>query len=134
MIDGVDAVLDGITIDPWTDVLPVIVAESESVAGVLEPLAIAWRVPIVPSRGQANGWLRTTVARQLGRRAVAVGYLGDADKAGGDIEDNNWRVLDEVLDVKHWERVALTWDQVNDLGLADPVPDRRPRPGHLPGV
>jgi hypothetical protein len=117
ILDGVDNMLDSITIDPWDDVLPVLVAESESVAGVLLRVADALRVPIVPTRGQANGWLRTTVARQLAGRPIVVGYLGDADKAGGDIEANTRRVLDEVLDIKHWERLALTWDQVESFGL-----------------
>ena len=122
MLDAVDAVLDGLPLDPWGDVLPVLVVESESVAGVLARLAHTYRVPIVPTRGQTNGWLRTTVARELGGRSIAVAYLGDADKAGGDIEENTRRVLTEVLVVKQWERVALTWEQVEALGL--PTLDR----------
>ncbi len=126
MLDALDAVLDGLRIDFWEDVLPVIVAESESVAGVLERVAHECRVPIVPTRGSANGWLRTDVARQLRGSPVAVAYLGDADKAGGDIEANSQRVLDDVLDIKDWDRVALTWDQVEGLGLPTvPRTDKR---------
>lgn len=115
--DGVANLLDTITIDPWSDVQPCIVAESESVAGVLDRLATDYRVPIVPTRGQSNGFLRTVVAHQLGDRPVVVCYLGDADKAGADIEANTRRVLGEVLVVKEWRRVALTWEQVEAHGL-----------------
>lgn len=126
ILDGIAAVLDSITIDPWDDVQPIIVAESESVAGVLERVAATWRVPIIPTRGQANGWLRTTVAAQLDDRPLAVAYLGDADKAGGDIEENSYRVMDDVFDIKHWSRVALTWEQVEGRGLPTlPRTDRR---------
>jgi hypothetical protein len=115
--DGVDAVLAGIRIDPWDDVIPILVAESESVAGVLDTITYEYRTVVVPTRGQANGWLRTVVAHRLRGRSVVIGYLGDADKAGDDIEANSRRVLDEVLAIKHWERLALTWEQVEDLGL-----------------
>ncbi len=110
--EGVEGLLDRIRLDPWGDTLPVIVAESESIAGVLVRLADQYRVPIVPTKGQAHGWLRTTVADRIGDRAVAVGYLGDADKAGADIEWHTQRVLHDVLAVEHWQRVALTWEQV----------------------
>ena len=115
--DGVYGLLDRITIDPWDDVLPIIVAESESVAGVLVRFAADYRVPIIPTRGQSNGFLRTVVARQLDDRDVVVCYLGDADKAGADIEANTQRVLDEVLDIKDWQRATLTWEQVETHGL-----------------
>lgn len=121
--EGVEAWLDAITIDPYGDVLPILVVESESGAGVLTSTARTYRVPVIPTRGQSNGWLRTEVARRIGDRPVAVTYLGDADKAGGDIEANTERVLREVLDVKHWDRVALTWDQVREHGL--PTVERR---------
>jgi hypothetical protein len=114
--DGVDEVLDNIRVDPWGDVLPILVAESESAAGVLVRTAFDRRTVIVPTRGQSNGWLRTFVHDQIDR-PVAVGYVGDADKAGGDIEANTHRVLDEVLDIKEWERIALTWKQVETHGL-----------------
>ncbi len=54
---------------------------------------------------------------RLRGRNIAVGYVGDADKAGDDIENNSHRVLDEVCEIKHWERLALTWTQVEAHGL-----------------
>ena len=82
--NGVDAFLDEIHVDPYDGFpLPVLVVESESVAGVLERICDEYRVPIVPTRGQTAGFLRTTVAGFIGFRKIAVGYIGDADKAGG---------------------------------------------------
>jgi hypothetical protein len=116
--NGVEAYLDQIHVDPYNEhPLPVLVVESESVAGVLERIADEYRVPIVPTRGQTAGFLRTTVADFLGYRKIVVGYIGDADKAGGDIENNSADVLTDVSGVVSWERLALTWAQVDDLGL-----------------
>jgi hypothetical protein len=116
IVDGVAELLDHIRVDPWEDVLPII-AESESGAGVLVRTAERYRVSIVPTRGQSTGWLRTAVADSIGDRAVAVCYLGDYDKAGADIEANTYRVLDDVIDVKDWQRIALTWEKVEAHGL-----------------
>jgi hypothetical protein len=116
-------------LDPWDDVLPVLVVESESVAGVLERLAADYRVPIVPTRGQANGWLRTAVAGALAGRAVAGLYVGDYDKAGTDIEAHSRRVLTEVTEVAEWLRLALTAGQVEACGL--PLIDRQDKRTHL---
>jgi hypothetical protein len=117
IIDGIAAILDGIRIDPWDDVQPLVVVESESGAGVLARIAHDYRVPVIPTRGQTTGWLRTTVSRTVGDDPVVVGYIGDADKAGDDIEKNTERVLRDVLDVQKWERVALTWTQVRAHSL-----------------
>lgn len=109
---GVEAWLDRLTIDPYGATLPILVVESESGAGVLSRIAEQYRVPVIPTRGQSAGWLRTEVANRIGDRTVVVGYLGDADKAGDDIEANSCRVLTEVLNVNDWVRIGLTWDQV----------------------
>jgi hypothetical protein len=84
---------------------------------VLERIATEYRVPIVPTRGQTAGFLRTTVADYLDGRKVVVGYIGDWDKAGGDIETNSAAVIADVALLVSWERLALTEDQVDDLGL-----------------
>jgi hypothetical protein len=117
LVDGLAEILPRITVDPWADVQPIVVAESESIAGVLVREAESYRVPIVPTRGQSHGFLRTTVADALGGRTVAVCYLGDADKAGFDIENNTFRVLGDVLAIKDWTRIGLTWEQVEQHGL-----------------
>jgi hypothetical protein len=47
-----------------------------------------------------------------------VGYLGDLDLAGGDIEANTRRVLEEIIGGKvNWQRLALTRDQVDRYDL-----------------
>jgi hypothetical protein len=117
ILGGLDDLLDRITIDPYGETLPILVVESESGAGVLSRTAAQYRVPVIPTRGQSAGWLRTKVAETIGDRSVVVGYLGDADKAGDDIEANSCRVLTEVLDVNDWVRVGLTWDQVRTYRL-----------------
>lgn len=115
---GALAHLANVQLDPYKGhVLPILVVESESVAGVLERPVGPYRVPIIPTRGQANGFLRTAVPSFIGDRQVVVGYIGDADKAGDDIENNTEMVLRDVLDIKSWQRLALTWGQVDHLGL-----------------
>lgn len=121
---GVADLVDAVRLSPWDDgPQPVLVVESESVAGVLEQTAYTYRVPVVPTRGQANGWLRTSVADALDHHEkIVVGYVGDHDFSGAAIEANTERVLDEVLSVVSWDRLALTAEQVTDHGL--PVIDR----------
>lgn len=120
---GLEHLIDRLTIDPYPGVMPVLVVESESVAGVLDYLAQTYRTVIVPTRGQANGWIRTRVASAFHPDLpLAVGYVGDFDFSGEHIERNTERVMREVLNVDSWARVALTEDQVNRFGL--PVIDR----------
>jgi hypothetical protein len=62
-------------------------------------------------------------------------YLGDLDRAGGDIERNARRVLERHLGRQlAWERLALTEDQISDLGV-EPIwrVDGRDRGGAGPG-
>lgn len=120
--EGVEAYVNVVKLDPYRRggkelALPILVVESESVAGVTEAQADEYRIPIIPTRGPAAGFLRNQVASFLGGRPVHVGYIGDADKAGGDIEDSSERTLREVLNVQSWTRLALTWPQVISHGL-----------------
>jgi hypothetical protein len=47
-----------------------------------------------------------------------VGYLGDLDLAGGDIESNTRRVIEEIIGGElDWERLALTHEQVDRYDL-----------------
>jgi len=65
-------------------------------AGVLRNVASAYLVQIAPTNGQCGGFLRTDVAPLLspGQR---VGYLGDQDLCGGQIEANTRKVLEELI-------------------------------------
>ena len=117
-------------INPWGDALPpVILCESRSLAGVLRDVAYEYMVQIAPTNGQCGGFLRTDVAPLLspGQR---VGYLGDQDLCGGQIEANTRKVLEELIgDELYWHRIAITEQQVERHQL--PViskPDRRYKP------
>ena len=47
-----------------------------------------------------------------------VGYLGDFDLAGGDIEANTRRVLEGIIGGElDWDRLALTREQVDQYRL-----------------
>jgi hypothetical protein len=84
--------LPHITLDPWLGRAPMVLTESRSLAGVLRPIALEYRVRITATNGQCGGFLRTDVAPML-KPGDDVGYLGDLDLSGGHIEDNTRRVL-----------------------------------------
>jgi hypothetical protein len=72
---------------------PLILTESRSLAGVLRSVVRDYRARIVPTNGQCGGFLHTDIAPLL-QPGGTVGYLGDHDLAGGQIEDNTRRVLE----------------------------------------
>jgi hypothetical protein len=85
-------------------------------------------VPLAATNGQCGGFLRTGIGPRLvaGQR---VGYLGDQDLCGGQIEANTRRVLEELVGELDWQRIAITEQQVRDHDL--PViqkPDNRYSP------
>ena len=84
---GVLARLPYINLDPWRGRAPLILCESRSLAGVLRPIIIEHRNRIAPTNGQCGGFLRTDIAPLL-QPGDEVGYLGDLDLAGGQIEAN----------------------------------------------
>lgn len=100
-------------IDLWDgEPPPLLLCESRSLAGVLEPTAAEYLTPIAPTNGQVGGFLHTDVAPVLhdGQRVL---YLGDWDWQGLQIEANTRAVLEEYADLE-WERLALTEAQVNE--------------------
>jgi hypothetical protein len=117
-------------IDCWAGVPPpLLLCESRSLAGVLEPLAADYLVSIAATNGQVGGFLHTDITPLLtdGRRVL---YLGDWDWQGQQIEANTPRVFAEYA-LPAWERLALTGEQVeaHDLtGLTIEKADRRYRP------
>jgi hypothetical protein len=123
--DGVLATLPHINIDPWRGCAPMILTESRSLAGVLRSIASDYRCRIASTNGQCGGFLRTDIAPTLTPGNVVL-YFGDLDLSGGQIEDNARRVLEQVIGGRlHWERVALTEQQVSDYSL--PVITKRDR-------
>jgi hypothetical protein len=124
------SVLPAAKLDPWDDDPPLILTESRSLAGVLRALVRQFGVLIAATNGQRGGFLHTKIARVL-RFEQRVLYLGDLDLAGGQIEDNTRRVLEQEVGELTWERLALTREQVDQYDL--PViekHDRRYSDGH----
>jgi hypothetical protein len=114
--DGVLAQLPHITIDPWSGDAPMILTESRSLAGVLRPIVIDYRVRIASTNGQVGGFLHTELAPRL-QPDNLVEYLGDFDLAGNQIEDNTRRVLERQVGPLQWNRLALTEEQIQQHRL-----------------
>jgi hypothetical protein len=104
-------------LDPWRGKVPFLLTESRSLAGVLRLLVQRYAARIAATNGQVGGFLRTDIAPLL-RPGDVVGYLGDLDLAGGDIEANTRRVLEGAIGGPlRWERLALTEAQVRRYRL-----------------
>jgi hypothetical protein len=120
VLDGARALLDSISLDPCDGLAPLLV-ESRSLAGTLRDLAAAYCCDLAATNGQAGGFLHTEVAPLL--REVPgrpVGYLGDLDLAGAQIEANTRRVLERYepgLAEVAWQRLALTDQQADAYDL-----------------
>jgi hypothetical protein len=109
--------LDVARIDPWRGAIPFIITESRSLAGVLRAMCREYRIRITSTNGQVGGFLHTKVAPRL-KPGDRVGYLGDYDLAGDDIEANTRCVLEDIIGGElDWERLALTREQVNRYRL-----------------
>jgi hypothetical protein len=111
------AYLGAARLDPWKGRVPFLLTESRSLGGVLRGLVRDYRGRIAPTNGQVGGFLHTDVGPYL-KPGDDVGYLGDLDLAGDDIEANTRRVLEEIIGGKlSWKRLALTREQVNQYDL-----------------
>jgi len=123
--DGVIAALPQFALCPWRGDAPMILTESRSLAGALRPIALEYRCQIAATNGQCGGFLRTDIVPALSPDNVVL-YFGDFDLAGGQIEDNTRRVLEQECGPLQWQRVALTQAQVTAHNLP-PIPkhDRR---------
>jgi hypothetical protein len=101
-------------LDPWRRHAPLLLVESESLAGLLDDLAYTYRVVLVPVRGQSAGFLVNDVLPYVERGSTRVLPLFDFDKAGDDIEDNARRRLERHAGLAlDWTRIALTAAQVD---------------------
>jgi hypothetical protein len=120
------AYLGAARLDPWQGKIPFLLTESRSLAGVLRGLVRDHRGRIAATNGQVGGFLHTDVGPRLSP-GNDVGYLGDLDLAGDDIEANTRRVLEEIIGGElRWKRLALTHTQVKRYALPSIVKtDRR---------
>jgi hypothetical protein len=115
-------------LDPWRGQAPLLIVESESLAGLCEDLAYEYRIILVPVRGQSSASLLVNdVTPYVARGSRQVLYIGDHDRSGYDIEASAQARLEGFAgQTLTWMRVALTADQVaeHDLTLVEHV-DRR---------
>lgn len=115
---------------PWGGRPPTILTESRSVAGVLRNTADECRARIAPVGGHCAGFLRTIAAKL--RPGDTVGYVGDGDLCGAQIEANTRKVLEQLIGGElNWTRVALTDEQIARYHLEEfriMKPDRRYKP------
>jgi hypothetical protein len=117
--EGVLAQLPYTGLDPWRGRPPMILTESRSLAGVLRHIVVDYRARIASTNGQCGGFLRTNIVPKL-KSGDRVIYLGDLDLAGGQIEDNTRRVLEQEIGGELlWERLALTLEQVREHDLPE---------------
>jgi hypothetical protein len=110
------AYLHAACLDPWRGHVPFVLTESRSLAGVLRAQCRDYRCRIASTNGQVGGFLHTKVAPLLSE-GDRVGYLGDYDLAGDDIEANTRRVLESLVGELDWQRLALTEEQVEEHNL-----------------
>jgi hypothetical protein len=101
--------------------------ESESIAGVIFPVTDRWDVPLLPVRGFSSLTFAYESAQELNarHRDAVIYYVGDHDSAGLGIEAKLREYLDRwcAVPVK-WQRLAVTWPQVEALGLPGTTPKR----------
>jgi hypothetical protein len=117
VLEGVLAGLPYVNLDPWRGRVPFILTESRSLAGVLRGVIIEFRARIASTNGQVGGFLHTDIGQAL-RPGDRVGYLGDLDLSGGQIEGNTRRVLERIIGGElDWTRIALTEAQVEEYAL-----------------
>jgi hypothetical protein len=115
--EGVDFFLDQARLDPWDANPPAVVVESRSLASLVDDITYTYRVASVPLGGQSSGgFLANQVAELLGPKTPVL-YLGDWDKAGGDIEASAERRLSRFAPDWNgtWERLAVTDPQARRL-------------------
>ena len=107
------------SLDRWHERTPLLIVESNSLAGALEHLAIEYRVVLVPLGGQAScGFLGRELPSYVSEGTTVL-YLGDWDFSGGHIERSARERLEAYAGVRRlsWNRVALTEEQVEEHNL-----------------
>jgi hypothetical protein len=128
---GVLKAIEHTRLDLWDGESPLLIVESESLAGVLERVAYNYRVPLVPLRGQASTGLLGAELPGFLRQSATVLHLGDLDRSAIDIE-RSAHVRAEAYSglTLDWHRTALTNDQAEEHGL-EPIWKKDGRDGRL---
>jgi hypothetical protein len=109
--------------DLWADqdVYVEVWSEKDAMAGVLYPITARWHVPLMVSRGFASITYLYEAAEAIkaADKPAYLYYLGDHDPSGVEIDRHIERELrahapDSEI---HFQRVAVTLDQITDLDL-----------------
>jgi hypothetical protein len=125
--EGVLAVLEHVTRDPWRGRWPLVFVESEASAAVIEPIVQAYRGQMAMGRGQAGrAYLHNVVAPQLSDGQVVLAVV-DLDKVGEDIARSARERLEKQSGCHlEWRLLALTEAQVIEHNITMvPRQDRR---------
>lgn len=128
--DMLDSVASTYRRGMWNDTPDevMIFTEKDAIVGTIQPVTTRWDVPVGVMRGYCSETfahemaqsIRWSVARRSGR--VFVYQLGDHDPSGLGAWDNFCRKVtgfldDHVVQSVVFERLAVTTDQVEELGL-----------------
>jgi hypothetical protein len=118
LTEAARALIAGLQGDPWDGDVPLLMVESNSLAGVLEDLASEYRVHLCPLGGQSSTGLLGNELPSYLHDGQPVLYLGDLDLSGEQIEDSA-RERTEAYGgvVLEWERLALTEEQARTYDL-----------------
>jgi hypothetical protein len=118
-----DTVRDAYRRDPWRtqDVQPHIIVEKDSAAGRCLPVTEEFAIWLHPLRGESSDTFCLDIARCIKRsgKPAAILFVGDWDPCGLNLE----RVAKEKIEAflghpaHSWERVALTEEQVDEMGI-----------------
>ena len=121
-----DLYADTFRTDPWrfSPYLVEIWVESRSIAGMIRHVCDRLSVPLYVCAGQPSMTYCYNAAQaindKVGDRKVVIVYIGDRDKAGGEIEDQVGeklrRHLDRGIDLA-LTRLAVTLDQIQRFNL-----------------
>jgi hypothetical protein len=106
-----------VTVEVW--------CESESVAGVLDPVTAKWDVPLYPIKGQTSDSFAWAAAQNYRNdpRDLVIYYVGDHDPAGYQIETNlQAKLIEHSGREIRWTRLACDAGDVERLDLAGTPP------------
>jgi len=110
-------------------------AESDSISSTIYPITHKWDVPLMVTRGQSSETFTWNAAEQWAQQDgwPAVLYIGDHDPAGLDIEESLRSKLTAFYgDDIEWERIGVTWGQVEELDLPGTPPKLKHRKRDYP--
>lgn len=102
--------------------------ESDSIAGTVVGVARRWRVPVFPTRGHSSETFAYNAVQEWAatpHRQPVVLYIGDHDPHGLEIEESLADKLVRFADREiRFVRLAVTWPQVQELGLTGTTPKK----------